>query len=126
VGPKKWLDEWPQHLTTRGAGFWCNSFGATLYRFFLIKMILGNMILQGGANNLVCTWGVTLQKGIYANVLDKRPSLHLFYTHILPVFLLTPAEFAFSVIIEDLCYLSIRGSVSRTKVCLTTNEDTDA
>jgi hypothetical protein len=26
----------PQHLTTRGAGFWCNSSSATLYRFFLI------------------------------------------------------------------------------------------
>jgi hypothetical protein len=36
VGPKKWLDEWPQHLTTRGTGFWCNSSSATLYHFFLI------------------------------------------------------------------------------------------
>jgi hypothetical protein len=34
-GLKK-LDEWPQHLTTQGAGFWCNSSSATtLYRFFL-------------------------------------------------------------------------------------------
>jgi hypothetical protein len=35
VGPKKWLVEWPQHLTTQGTGFWCNSSSATLYRFFL-------------------------------------------------------------------------------------------
>jgi hypothetical protein len=37
VRPKKWFDEWLQHLTTWGTGFWCNSSSATLYRFFLIK-----------------------------------------------------------------------------------------
>jgi hypothetical protein len=37
AGPKKWLDEWPQHLTTWGTGFWSNSSSATLYGFFLIN-----------------------------------------------------------------------------------------